>query len=59
MESQPQNPKFRNNPENFHPCYQAQDVLMTLNRHGHTGFQSHQVMLCLMTLCVDVDAASY
>ena len=21
MESQPQNPEFRNNPENFHPCY--------------------------------------
>ena len=20
MESQPHNPKFRNNPENFHPC---------------------------------------
>ena len=20
MESQPQNPDFRNNPENFHPC---------------------------------------
>ena len=22
MESQPQNPEFRNNPENFHPCSQ-------------------------------------
>ena len=21
MESQPQNPEFRNNPENFHACY--------------------------------------
>ena len=21
VESQPQNPEFRNNPENFHPCY--------------------------------------
>ena len=21
MESQPQNPEFRNNPESFHPCY--------------------------------------
>ena len=21
MESQPQNPEFRINPENFHPCY--------------------------------------
>ena len=23
MESQPQNPEFRNNPENFHPCMQV------------------------------------
>ena len=23
METQPQNPEFRNNPENFHPCVQA------------------------------------
>ena len=23
MESQPQNPEFRNNPENFHPCNTA------------------------------------
>ena len=22
MESQPENPEFRNNPENFHPCEQ-------------------------------------
>ena len=21
MDSQPQNPEFRNNPENFHPCF--------------------------------------
>ena len=24
MESQPQNPEFRNHPENFHPCIYAQ-----------------------------------
>ena len=30
MESQPQNPKFRNNPENFHPC----------NNEWHSGYQS-------------------
>ena len=29
MESQPQNPEFRNNPENFHPC------LNWLFRHWH------------------------
>ena len=22
MERQPQNPEFRNNPENFHPCFE-------------------------------------
>ena len=26
MESQPQNPEFRINPENFHPCGQLCDV---------------------------------
>ena len=25
MESQPQNPEFRNNPENFHLCYCLSD----------------------------------
>ena len=29
MESQPQNPEFRHNPENFHPCY--------FKREGFTG----------------------
>ena len=27
MESQPQNPEFRNNPENFHPCSGDSPVL--------------------------------
>ena len=27
MESQPQNPEFRNNPENFHPCFKKQAFL--------------------------------
>ena len=26
MESQPQNPEFRNNPENFHPCRYMYDI---------------------------------
>ena len=26
MESQPQKPEFRNNPENFHPCPQIKCV---------------------------------
>ena len=28
MESQPQNPEFRNNPENFHPCMQDLTVIV-------------------------------
>ena len=28
MESQPQNPEFRNNPENFYPCFQCSSVLL-------------------------------
>ena len=31
MESQPQNPEFRNNPENFHPCITVQNVRPDLN----------------------------
>ena len=26
MESQPQNPEFRNNPENFHPCAHIHEI---------------------------------
>ena len=28
MESQPQNPEFRNNPENFHPCIRCMFFLL-------------------------------
>ena len=31
MESQPQNPEFRKNPENFHPCKHAVRVTMYLS----------------------------
>ena len=30
MESQPQNPEFRNNPENFHPCRQFKTFIFTM-----------------------------
>ena len=30
MESQPQNPEFRNNPENFHPCNSGTFLSMSL-----------------------------
>ena len=31
MESQPQNPEFRNNPENFHPCLLSLNPLCITN----------------------------
>ena len=35
MESRLQNPEFRNNPENFHPClYKDLNVVVTIN-HVH------------------------
>ena len=30
MESQPQNPEFRNNPENFHPCLKCMFMLFNI-----------------------------
>ena len=29
MESQPQNPEFRNNSENFHPCNRSRLILLS------------------------------
>ena len=31
MESEPQNPEFRINPENFHPCRDNEDMKRTRN----------------------------
>ena len=33
MESQPQNPEVRNNPENFHPCITTKIYI----KHGHVA----------------------
>ena len=32
MESQPQNPEFRNNPENFHPCISSVNLILKRTR---------------------------
>ena len=32
MESQPQNPEFRNNPENFHPCVMSATYIQMQSR---------------------------
>ena len=48
MESQPQNPEFRNNPENFHPCNGDEynnDVEVNL----------HQKQILNLTLACDLD----
>ena len=37
MESQPHNPEFRNNPENFHPWMSVQVLLNLLNKLGGGG----------------------
>ena len=34
MESQSQNPEFRNNPENFHPCIDAHITAVILHNVG-------------------------
>ena len=48
MESQPQNPEFRNNPENFHPC----DISYLQQRElGHTSFRSTSSN-CTLCKCV-------
>ena len=36
MESQPQNPEFRNSPENFHPCISVLTESTLLKMFFHT-----------------------
>ena len=50
MESQPQNPEFRNNPENFHPCRWAREKsvfaipsLPLLNTSGYKWISSNLI----------------
>ena len=41
MEGQPQNPEFRINPENFHPCTDCAEVfqrIMSMFVNAHTEF---------------------
>ena len=37
MESQPQNPEFRNNPENFHPCSLKNIIIIIKIIREHSG----------------------
>ena len=45
MESQPQNPEFRNDPENFHPCLYEVIWLLPAN----------DILLCADNLCKKLD----
>ena len=46
MESQPQNPEFRINPENFHPYIMLKDTLQTC-MHSYLVGQE----MCLIFVC--------
>ena len=46
MESQPQNPEFRNNPENFHPCFTNYTVNEFLWGLLHVFKLTHQEQSC-------------
>ena len=47
MESQPQSPEFRNNPENFPPCYMSQHEIWYLLQG-----QAAKALACL---CIHTD----
>ena len=57
MESQPQNPEFRNNLENFHPCkFQFNQINISGMRFeefqdgcycGHLGYRSERILAIL------------
>ena len=49
MESQPQNPEFRSNPENFHPCYcmSYADQLIFAPNVGFTTVYVEMLFVCL------------
>ena len=36
MESQPQDPEFRNNPENFHPCFEHPNMSIFMEKKTFT-----------------------
>ena len=38
MKSQPKNPEFRNNPENFHPCEKHTDLTEHIVLSVYTDF---------------------
>ena len=53
MESQPQIPEFRNNPENFHPCIHSQ-VLGVIKILSYQDFErlSSCLFTCFLFKCI-------
>ena len=53
IENQPQNPEFRNNPENFHSCTVTFFLLSTVAQlaENYTGDQGLLVQETLESLC--------
>ena len=47
MESQPQNPEFRINPENFYPCIFFSQIMkkVNLNKYGNNWFPFKRYVL--------------
>ena len=54
MESQPQNPEFRNNPENFHPC----PISPTTKSTSCLTSGIIQVPIMMYTLCLFINKLS-
>ena len=57
MESQPQNPEFRNNPENFHPCIMYNLQIGNINPYKpyilFVGLlQTVQTLIMVSTVCL-------
>ena len=50
MESQPQNPEFRNNPESFHPCYYVCCInsLQIIFHHESKHYLFVSLFVCLV-----------
>ena len=51
MESQPLNPEFRNNPENFHPCISMKfEIFITKTKTKNEAFCSKQQTMSIVLI---------
>ena len=58
MESQPQNPEFRINPENFHSCRRHMELfkLYGINAGGTWNYLNYMKYSCNYSMIIFVDA---